>query len=141
MTENDPQTDRRSKQRLTNYQKALGQLQKFPALNELNEFEEQGLVQAFEYTFELAWKTLQDILVEQDNQNLYGVRSVIEEAFKVGLIKDGKGWMEMLKSRNQTSHTYNEEVVEDLKKRIKNDYVGLFENLLGEIEKYYEKYA
>ncbi|VAW37997.1 Protein of unknown function DUF86, Caur_2869 group, partial [hydrothermal vent metagenome] len=71
-------------QRFDNYQKALTQLTKFIAQGDLNELEEQGLIQAFEYTYELGWNLLKDYLLYQGTQNIYGSRDAIREAFSVG---------------------------------------------------------
>lgn len=102
------QQDIRWKQRFDNYLRALTQLNKFIAKGELNELEIQGLIQSFEYTYELAWNVMKDFLREKGNQNIFGSRDAISETFKLGIITDGEGWMNMFKDRNQTTHTYNE---------------------------------
>jgi len=106
--------DIRWKQRFSNYQKALSFLTKFIEHGELNEFEEQGLIQAFEYTYELAWTTIKDFLELQGHQNIAGSRDAFRIAFNIGIINDGETWMRMLQSRNKTSHTYNEEVAKEI---------------------------
>jgi nucleotidyltransferase substrate binding protein (TIGR01987 family) len=106
--------DIRWKQRFSNFNKALGQLTEFIEHGKLNKFEEQGLIQCFEYTYELAWNLLKDYLEADGNQNITGSRSAITEAFKVGLITDGNAWMEMFKDRNQTSHTYNDNTSQEI---------------------------
>jgi nucleotidyltransferase substrate binding protein (TIGR01987 family) len=100
--------DIRWKQRFGNYLKALGQLQKFIAKDNLNELEEQGLIQAFEFTHELAWNVMKDYFEYQGNTTITGSRDATREAFQKGLIQDGAQWMEMIKSRNQSTHAYNE---------------------------------
>lgn len=119
-------------QRFSNYSKALVQFKSAVELakqRELSELEKQGLIQAFEYTHELAWKTLKDFLTERGNKDIYGSKDASREAFKYGLINDGEIWMDMIKSRNKTSHTYNEETVIEIVKVILNDYYVEFENL------------
>ena len=106
--------DIRWKQRFSNFNKALGQLTEFIEHGKLNKFEELGLIQCFEYTYELAWNLLKDYLEADGNQNITGSRSAITEAFKVGLITDGNAWMEMFKDRNQTSHTYNDNTSQEI---------------------------
>jgi len=102
--------DVRWKQRFNNYSKALSQLEKFIVKGkELNELEEQGMIQAFEYTFELAWNLLKDYYEYQGVTNLQGSRDAFRLAFNRGLITDGEAWMKMIESRSKTSHTYNEE--------------------------------
>jgi nucleotidyltransferase substrate binding protein (TIGR01987 family) len=121
--------DIRWQQRLANFTKALTQLRKFIAKGELNEFEEQGLIQAFEYTYELAWNVIRDYLREQGNQNIHGSRDAIREAFNLELITDGDGWMAMLKDRNLTAHTYNEETAQAIAHNITASYFPLLEAL------------
>ena len=72
----------------------------------LFELEKQGLIQTFEFTHELAWNVMKDYFAWQGNPAITGSRDTAREAFQKGLIEDGEGWMEMIKSRNQTSHTY-----------------------------------
>ena len=123
-------------QRLSNYQKALAQLRKFIAKGELNELEEQGLIQAFEYTHELAWNTLKDFLEYLGNINIFGSRDSVRESFKSGLIEDGDIWMDMIKSRNKTLHTYNEETVNEIVLAIKDRYFDEFVKLQNRLSKW-----
>ena len=89
------------------------------------------MIQAFEYTHELAWNTLKDFLEEQGLHNLYGSKDSTREAFKRGLIENGEVWMDMIKSRNLTSHTYNEEVAQHIVKAIRKAYYQEFKSLLA----------
>ncbi|NWF67161.1 MAG: nucleotidyltransferase substrate binding protein [Campylobacterales bacterium] len=121
--------DTRWIQRFNNFKKALKQLSDAVELSkkrELSLLEKQGLIQAFEFTHELAWNLLKDYLEYQGNQEIRGSRDAIREAFKVGLIKNGEMWMETIKARNITSHTYDEELVQIAYKTIANDYILLF---------------
>ena len=103
-----PDLDIRWKQRFDSYQKALAMLTKFIVKGELNELEEQGLIQAFKNTHELAWKLLKAFLEAQGPQkDLYGSKNVTRKAFNLGLISEGEVWMDMIKDRNQTNHTYS----------------------------------
>jgi nucleotidyltransferase substrate binding protein (TIGR01987 family) len=120
------QQDIRWQQRFNSYQKALSQLTKFIDKGDLNELEEQGLVQAFEYTYELGWNLLKDYLHYQGTPDIFGSRDAIREAFTLGLITDGEGWMKMLQDRNRTSHTYNEAVVAAITANIRHSYFSLF---------------
>lgn len=117
--------DIRWQQRYANFQKALAQLIKFIDKGELSELEEQGLIKAFEYSYELAWNTLKDFLEYQGQTEIYGSRDTIRKAFTLGLITDGDGWMDMLASRNKTSHTYNEETAQEISQAIKQSYAAL----------------
>jgi len=119
-------------QRFNNYEKALGQLSdgvKLAAERDLTDLEKQGLIQAFEYTHELAWNTLKDFLESRGVQNMYGSKDASREAFRAGLIVDGEIWMEMINSRNQTSHTYDEETVTKIVNAVINSYFFEFEAL------------
>ena len=105
--------DIRWRQRFQSFRKAFSQLSKAAAIaeeRELSELEQQGLIQAFEFTHELAWQTLKDFLqAHGTTKNLYGSKDATREAFAQGLNDDGEEWMEMIESRNETSHAYNEE--------------------------------
>lgn len=116
-------------QRFSNFNKALSQLEKFKNKESLNELEEQGLIKAFEYTFELAWKTLQDLLREKGYEDITGPKPVIDQCFLDGYIIDGEGWVKMQKSRNLTSHTYNEETADEIASAVLSLYYPLFKDL------------
>lgn len=120
--------DIRWKQRYQNFERALSQLAEAHALAQtraLSKLEKQGVIQAFEYTYELAWNTLKDLLTYQGIVNLIGSRDAIREAFARGLIADGEGWMQMLADRNRTTHTYNEQTAEEIVSRIHGQYIEL----------------
>ena len=93
---------------------------------DLSELEEQGLIQAFEFTHELAWNVLKDYLESQGIQGVIGSKGATREAFKSGLIAEGEVWMDMIKSRNQTSHTYNEETANEITEAILKRYCAAF---------------
>jgi nucleotidyltransferase substrate binding protein (TIGR01987 family) len=121
--------DIRWKQRFSNFQKALKQLSEFVEIPQLSKFEKQGLIKSFEYTYELGWNTIKDYLQYQGNPDISGSRDTIREGFKMNLITDGDAWMDMLQSRNRTSHTYDEETAEEITLLIINVYYNLFTNL------------
>jgi nucleotidyltransferase substrate binding protein (TIGR01987 family) len=124
--------DIRWQQRFNNYSKALAQLREAVILAQqrpLTKLEGQGLIQGFEFTHELAWKTLKDFLENRGVLDLYGSKDVIRHAFSVGLIKKGQVWMDMIQSRNLTSHTYNEETAAQISAAILGDYFPEFEAL------------
>ncbi|MGE5449337.1 MAG: nucleotidyltransferase substrate binding protein [Bacteroidales bacterium] len=121
--------DIRWQQRFINFDKAFKQLERFKEVENLNELEKQGLIKAFEYTFELSWKTLQDLLKEKGYVDIVGPRPVIEQSFQDGYIADGNGWMRMHKSRNLTSHTYDEQTAEEIITSIRKEYYSLLRDL------------
>lgn len=110
------------------------QLERFVEHEYLNEMEEQGLIKAFEYTYELSWKTLQDLLRERGYINIAGPKPVIEQSFQDGLILDGKGWIRMHNSRNITSHTYDEDTAKEIIVNIKNEYFFLLKELVQRLK-------
>jgi len=125
--------DVRWKQRFSNYRKALQQLKEAVDLKKtrpLSNLEKQGMIQAFEYTHELAWKTLRDFLKSRGNIQIYGSRDATREAFQLGLLKDGELWMKMIQSRNLTSHIYDESTAEEMIKLISDSYYEAFNQLL-----------
>jgi nucleotidyltransferase substrate binding protein (TIGR01987 family) len=118
--------DIRWKQRFLNYEKALLQMKKFVEKGDLNELEQQGLIQSFEYTHELAWNVMKDFLQEEGIQNLYGSRSTTKQAFNKNLIEDGQEWMNMIESRNETVHTYQDKILNNECQKILKLYFPLF---------------
>lgn len=116
-------------QRFGNYSKALGQLSKFIEKKELNELEKQGLIQAFEYTYELAWNTIKDFFENQGETGIHGSRDAFRLAFRRGLVENGQTWMDMIKSRSLTTHTYNQEVADAIADAIFNTYYTEFARL------------
>lgn len=114
--------DIRWKQRFENFEKALSQLAKFIDKGELNDLEKQGLIQSFEYTHELAWNVMKDFLTFEGIQNIIGSRSASREAFNKGLTEEGQFWMDMIDSRNESVHTYNEETANKIVHKIKEIY-------------------
>lgn len=129
--------DIRWQQRFANFNKAFNQLERFAKEQHLNEMEQQGLIKAFEYAFELSWKTLQDLLKHKGYRDVVGPWPVIEQSFQDGYIADGKAWMKMLKSRNLTAHTYIEDIAREIMQGIRQEYFALLEALKLRLEKEY----
>jgi len=132
--------DIRWQQRLVNYSRALAQLSRAVELahtRPLSELEKQGLIQAFEFVFELAWNLMKDYFLYQGNPGISGSRDAIRTAFKQGVIDDGEGWMEMIKSRNQTAHTYNESVANEITDKV----MALYHDLFRQFQKHMQELA
>jgi len=130
-------TDIRWKQRFSNYTKALSQLDSAIRLmreRDLSDLEKQGLIQAFEMTYELAWKTLKDYLQWQGIKEITGSRDTIREAFSNGLVKDGDAWMNMMIDRNKTTHTYNEKTAKEIITNINQNYRDRFFELKNKLD-------
>ena len=124
--------DVRWKQRYNNFQKAMLQLKDIIEKENLNKIELQGLVQCFEYSFELAWKTMKDYL-EIMGYEINSPRRTIQTAFIAGIIDDGHLWIEALEKRNLMSHTYDEKIFEEVVKLIREKYYDMLNNLYNKL--------
>ena len=127
-----PEEEIRWHYRFRNFSRALRRLQ--DAMKEgaevLNELEQEGVIQRFEYTFELAWNTLKDRL-EHDGVVLSPVtpRTVIRRAFQAKLISQGERWIDMLSARNDMSHKYDSETFDAIIKEIEETYLDRLNEL------------
>ncbi len=132
--------DVRWRQRFQNFNKAFSQLSGAAALAQqrpLSDLEQQGLIQAFEFTHELAWNTLKDFLEERGAANLFGSKDATRQAFAVGLIENGEIWMAMIQSRNRTTHTYDQTTADEIARAITTSYLaefGKFQKRFAELE-------
>jgi len=114
--------EKRWRQRFRSFDKAYQQFYAAVAdFEKLSVLEKEGLIQRFEYTFELAWKTLKDYLESQELSANFP-REVIKTAFQYGIIEDGEVWMDMLEKRNLLAHTYDEERFLTAVKMVKDEY-------------------
>lgn len=124
--------DTRWKYRFTNFSRAFALLRDAlePGVEALNQLEREGVIQRFEYTFELAWNTLKDRL-EYDGIVFDTVtpRSVIRQGFQSGLIADGETWLDMLTDRNLSSHTYDVARIEAVLTNIHGRYLAVLNDL------------
>lgn len=126
----------RSKQRFSNFVKALHLYEEAVLQRaKLSRLEEEGLIQRFEYSFELAWKCLQDLLQERGYPNVRGPKPVLEQAFQDGIISDGLVWMEMLKARNETSHLYDQATFESIALKVKTKFLPVLKNFEAQFPK------
>lgn len=124
-------------QRFDNYKRALAQLRKAAVLageRKLTELEQQGLIQAFEFTHELAWNTLKDFLEASGVTELYGSVKATRAAFSRGLIENGEVWMEMIQSRNRSVHAYDQATADQIAADILTSYVTEFDRLEQRLE-------
>lgn len=126
--------DIRWKQRFHNFEKAYLFLAESMDTPSPSKLEIAGIVQAFEFTFELGWKTLKDYLESKDVVVSYP-RDVIKEAFRVQLIADGEAWLDMLDKRNLMSHTYNETNAAAAMKLIHEKYFQALAGVYGSLKK------
>jgi len=117
-------------QRFQNFKKTFRQLSNAAALAQqrgLSELEQLGFIQAFEFTHELAWNTLKDFLEARGTANLFGAKDATRQAFATGLIENGAAWMEMIESRNKSTHTYDLKTAEAIASAITSTYRPEFE--------------
>lgn len=144
--------DIRWEQRYSNFMKALHKLTQAIEFIQQNQIEEdepidasdtafvldemikEGLIQRFEYTHELAWNVMKDYAAYQGNVSVGGSRDASREAFQLKLISDGEVWMDMIGSRNKSSHTYNEETADEIYFKIINEYYPAFLDFQKNIE-------
>ncbi|MCB1721989.1 MAG: nucleotidyltransferase substrate binding protein [Rhodospirillales bacterium] len=129
----------RWKQRFENFEKAYSVLADalYADFSDLSDLEKMGCIQAFEITFELSWKVMKDYLIYSGVKLIeITPRKVIQEAMAAGLIQDGDMWLNMLKNRNLTSHTYDESHILSGVEMIETDYLphisALYEYLKGQ---------
>lgn len=130
----EKQQDIRYLQRFENYKKALSLLEEACTKPPISLLEKDGIIQRFEYTFELAWKVLQDLFLYRWYEGVTGPRPVIEQAFADGIIDDGELWFDMLRSRNETVHTYDEKIVERILWKIAKEYLHQLQIFSAKIE-------
>ncbi|KQB44477.1 Nucleotidyltransferase substrate binding protein, HI0074 family [Flavobacterium daejeonense] len=121
--------DIRWKQRFEHFVNAFKQLKNAKQLSterKFTELELQGVIQAFEVSQELSWKVMKDFLEAQGKTDLFGSKNAVKEAFNVGLITNGEIWFDMIKSRNLTSHIYDEDEILSILDTILNLYFDSF---------------
>lgn len=92
-----------------------------------------GVIQRFEFTTELAWKTLREYLIDQGYVELNSPKSVLNQSFVIGLFSDERVWLNIINDRNMTSHIYDEKTADEIFQRIKNQYVEEFEKLKSKL--------
>ncbi len=124
-------------QRFENYKKAFQQLENgvnYAKKKTLSDLEKEGLIQRFEYTQELAWQTIKNFYEYIGETDIQGSRDAFRIAFNRGLISDGDIFMQTIKSRNKTVHTYNEETANEIFHEIINNYYDVFLELRKTME-------
>jgi len=126
-----PHNDIRWQQRFRNFHRAFSLLREAMEndLNLLSQLEKEGIIQRFEYTFELAWKVLKDKM-EFDGIELNQIspKAVVRQAFQAKYIADAECWMRMIGDRNLMSHTYDFSKFEAVIKSIQSDYLPMLDD-------------
>lgn len=124
--------DIRWKQRYSNFKKAFARLREVVENNDvqaMSELEKAGLVQFFEMTYELAWKTMQDLLKANGYTGMFGPNPILAQALQDGLITNHDGWQDMKNARNELSHDYSETKAEKIIVQITDEFYVLLRDL------------
>jgi nucleotidyltransferase substrate binding protein (TIGR01987 family) len=124
-------------QRLDSFQKALAILERICDIQnkrELTEAEKMGMIQSFEFSFELAWNLMKDYLNWKGIMEIVGSKDAIRQAYKNGIIVNGEIWMDMIERRNETSHTYDEKIAEKVVNSVSNLYFNEMKELVIKME-------
>lgn len=124
----------RWQQRFRNLERAFEQLQRGLSIRNPSDIELQGIIQSFEFTFELSWKTLKDYLESQGVICRFP-REIIKQSFHYELIKEGDIWLDMLGKRNLLAHTYDEQIALESYELIKNTYAKHIKDIVELLKK------
>ncbi|NBX75179.1 MAG: nucleotidyltransferase [Proteobacteria bacterium] len=121
---------------MANFLAALRRLEKFSSMTVTNDRDRAGVIQAFEFTFEVAWKTIQKA-IEDEGLRAVSPKGAFKAAFQLGWILENEqaDWIQLLEDRNLTSHTYREELANEIFQRIQLKYVIRLRNLFDRMEK------
>lgn len=121
--------DVRWKQRFSNFSKSMNYLEQALTIQSPDIVQKAGIIQFFEMSFELSWKVLKDYLEEQGFEDVKSPRAAIKQAFEIGIIENGHGWLELLQDRNLTAQTYDEEKANEMEQLIHKNYFPLLKKL------------
>ena len=125
---------KRFEERKEDLKKAANKLNE-ALIGDASDLEIDGILHRFEFTFKLAWKTMKDCLEEQGIVGKIGSpREIIKEAFSAGLIDNGEVWMDMMLSRNELSHLYDEETSREIYDNIKEIYILEINKLIQKLD-------
>lgn len=114
-----------------NFEKTLGELKKYVAMPIETDRDRAGIIQAFEFTFEQTWKAIQKLAYSMGSE-VGSPKTAFSFALQNGwiLVKDEEQWLQMIKDRNMTSHTYQAQIAKDILERVQANYIRLFAELL-----------
>jgi len=124
------------KRSIENFELALKKLNEYLSIPVVSDRDRSGVIQAFEFTFELTWKTLQK-LSHEEGLEVSGPKSALKNGFKLGLISSGEEatYLAMLEDRNLMTHTYREELSKEIFSRIETNYLSVLNRLLKNLKK------
>jgi len=120
--------------KVSNFNNAIARLiQGVAKYDEADDLSRDGVIQRFEFAFELAWKTLKVVFESEGLTGLNSPKTVLREAFAAELVNDDELWLSMLSDRNSTAHIYSEQLAIEICQNIRERYVSAFVNLLKKI--------
>ena len=117
------------------FKKAFSKLKEFIETDNGSEKDKAAIIHAYEYTFELWWKSLQRYLQDFETITEFGPGSTIRNAFQYGLIEDGQDYMDLLKDRNLIAHTYKENIATEIYQRILEKHIYTLEKFIKNFDK------
>lgn len=121
----------KAKELLTDYRNCLQRLEEILSRDAAKDPDFiDGTIQRFEFTFEIAWKLMREILMDR-GVSVNSPKMTIKEAFREKFFEDGDGWIKMLEDRNLTSHTYKQDLAKEIYERIKTKHFKLLKDLAG----------
>jgi len=118
-----------------NFEKALAALQESVATPPVENRDFAGIIQSFEFTYELCWKTLK-LVLEANGIEAPFPRVVFEEAWKAKLIEGNEVWKDIIEARNLSTHTYNQALARKLYPAIKDDFLPVFQKTATKLKPY-----
>lgn len=121
-------------EKLNDYKRASARLNEATKIQIEDDIVYDGVIQRFEFTFELSWKLMKMFLEYTGITEIKSPRTTIREAFTYGLIEDGEQWIDMMVDRNKTSHLYDEEEAKLIYEKVKSNYSRLLSNLCNKLE-------
>ena len=124
-------------QRFSNFRKAMDKLGKAIAEYDdggMTDLEKEGMIQRYDYTFELAWKTLQDLLYHRGYHDIKGPTLVLRQALMDGYIVEEAAWRKMKQARELTSHMYDEEKANEIAGKISSEFFNPLLQLLKRLD-------
>src|SRR6056297_1182186 len=124
--------------KLHNFTKALERLKEAVTEYSAKEAEDiirDGLIQRFEFTYELSWKATKEVLNNLGITDINSPKAVFKEAFAQNIIDNEDVWLTIIKDRNMTSHVYKEETADEIALRIVSEYIDAFQKLLNNLKK------
>ncbi|ADD02942.1 MULTISPECIES: nucleotidyltransferase substrate binding protein [Thermoanaerobacter] len=127
-------TEERLREKLSNYKKALSRLEEALKEEKVNQYVYDSVIKRFEFTYELAWKLMKAFIEYKGGNDVKFPRDIFKEAFATGIVEDGEVWLSMIRDRNLSSHTYNQEGAIEIYNRIKNFYWEHLKSLAKTIE-------